>query len=184
MSFAPICSHRRVLCLFPRHTNGFASFSYAFRFFPDTVALMPPQGILTIAAYLPASWEVRFIDENVRRASDADFAWADIVLASGMHTQRKRLLRVIAKSGSPNQLFPCADCIHHLRQIGSQRYHPVGWVGQSNGIANSINQLNSGGDLASFRLALLGCATAYSKPNCKKKNQVKYRRKGAVLNRA
>lgn len=126
MSFAPICSHRRVLCLFPRHTNGFASFSYAFRFFPDTVALMPPQGILTIAAYLPASWEVRFIDENVRRASDADFAWADIVLASGMHTQRKRLLRIaerahelgkLAVLGGPSvsacpEYYPEYDILH------------------------------------------------------------------------
>jgi hypothetical protein len=29
---------------------------------------MPPQGLLVIAAALPASWQVRFIDENLRPA--------------------------------------------------------------------------------------------------------------------
>ena len=29
---------------------------------------MPPQGLLVIAAYLPESWEVRFVDENIRPA--------------------------------------------------------------------------------------------------------------------
>jgi hypothetical protein len=28
---------------------------------------MPPQGLLLIAAYMPAQWPVRFIDENIRR---------------------------------------------------------------------------------------------------------------------
>jgi hypothetical protein len=27
-------------------------------------AFMPPQGLLVIVAYLPAEWQVRFIDEN------------------------------------------------------------------------------------------------------------------------
>ena len=49
---------------------------------------MPPQGLLLIAAYLPAEWEVRFVDENQRAARDEDFAWADAVLMSGMHVQR------------------------------------------------------------------------------------------------
>ena len=32
-------------------------------------AFMPPQGLLLIAAYLPASWPVRFIDENIAPAT-------------------------------------------------------------------------------------------------------------------
>lgn len=131
MTFQPVSNRRKVLCLFPRHTHGFATFSYAFRFFPDTRAFMPPQGILTIAAYLPKAWDVRFIDENVKPATDADFEWADVVLASGMHPQRKRLIRIaeqahrfgkIAVLGGPSvsacpEYYPDFDILH-LGELG------------------------------------------------------------------
>jgi radical SAM superfamily enzyme YgiQ (UPF0313 family) len=52
---------------------------------------MPPQGLLVIAAYLPADWEVRFVDENMRAATNADFTWADAVFVSGMHIQRRQM---------------------------------------------------------------------------------------------
>jgi hopanoid C-2 methylase len=48
---------------------------------------MPPQGLLLIANYLPPSWPVRFIDENMRRAEQSDFEWADVVFVTGMHIQ-------------------------------------------------------------------------------------------------
>jgi len=51
-------------------------------------AFMPPQGLLLIAAYMPEEWPVRFIDENIRKATAAELAWADVVLVSGMHVQR------------------------------------------------------------------------------------------------
>ena len=44
-----------------------------------------------IAAYLPESWPVRFIDENISRATAADFDWADVVLVSGMHVQAPQI---------------------------------------------------------------------------------------------
>jgi len=52
---------------------------------------MPPQGLLLIAAYLPENWPVRFIDENLRPASKADFEWAEAVFVSGMHIQRAQM---------------------------------------------------------------------------------------------
>jgi radical SAM superfamily enzyme YgiQ (UPF0313 family) len=52
---------------------------------------MPPQGLLLIAHYLPESWPVRFIDENMRCAAAADFAWADAVLVTGMHVQAAQI---------------------------------------------------------------------------------------------
>jgi radical SAM superfamily enzyme YgiQ (UPF0313 family) len=54
-------------------------------------AFMPPQGLLLIAAYLPETWPVRFIDENIARATEADFAWADAVFISGMHVQAPQI---------------------------------------------------------------------------------------------
>ena len=49
MSFRSPQNRRRVLCLFPRHTQGFALRFVCLPLLPDTRALMPPQGILTIA---------------------------------------------------------------------------------------------------------------------------------------
>src|SRR5271168_354979 len=81
---------RRVLCVFPRYTKSFGTFDNAYPLL-GVKAFMPPQGLLVIAAYLPAHWEVRFVDENVRPAREKDFRWADAVLVSGMHIQRQQI---------------------------------------------------------------------------------------------
>jgi hopanoid C-2 methylase len=81
---------RRVLCVFPAYAPAFGTFSHAFRLV-GARAFMPPQGLLVIANYLPATWEVRFIDENMQRAATADFEWADVVFVSGMHIQASEI---------------------------------------------------------------------------------------------
>ena len=82
---------RRILCVFPRYSPSFGTFEYSYPLTDGVRAFMPPQGLLVIAAYLPADWEVRFIDENMRAATDADFEWADAVFVSGMHIQRRQM---------------------------------------------------------------------------------------------
>ncbi len=82
-------NRRNILCVFPAYAPSFGTFQHAYKLFPDVSAFMPPQGLLLIAAYLPASWDVRFVDENQQEATKADFAWADAVLMSGMHVQRR-----------------------------------------------------------------------------------------------
>jgi radical SAM superfamily enzyme YgiQ (UPF0313 family) len=82
---------RRILCVFPHYTPSFGTFEYSYPLTDGARAFMPPQGLLVIAAYLPADWEVRFVDENMRRATDTDFAWADAVFVSGMHIQRRQM---------------------------------------------------------------------------------------------
>jgi hopanoid C-2 methylase len=77
---------RRVLCIFPAYAPAFGTFSHAFALV-GAKAFMPPQGLLLIANYLPPSWPVRFIDENMRRAEPSDFEWADAVFVTGMHIQ-------------------------------------------------------------------------------------------------
>ena len=65
---------------------------------------MPPLGLLTIAAYLPAHWDVRFINENIKPASDADLRWADAVFVSGMHVQRERIRELGARARALGKL--------------------------------------------------------------------------------
>ena len=87
----PTLATRRVLCVFPKYAPSFGTFEYAYGLTDKAQAFMPPQGLLIIAAALPKSWPVRFIDENMERASEADFAWADVVFVSGMHIQRAQM---------------------------------------------------------------------------------------------
>jgi len=84
-------NRRRILCVFPRYAPSFGTFEHAYPLMDGVRAFMPPQGLLVIAAYLPAAWEVRLVDENMHPASDADFAWADAVFVSGMHVQREAI---------------------------------------------------------------------------------------------
>jgi radical SAM superfamily enzyme YgiQ (UPF0313 family) len=57
-----------------------------------------PLGLLTVAALLPQTWEMRLVDENVRELTDADIAWADIVLTGGMLPQQASILAVIERA--------------------------------------------------------------------------------------
>lgn len=82
---------RRILCVFPRYAPSFGTFQHAYELTDGVRAFMPPQGILVVAAYLPESWEVRLVDENIRPATVEEFAWADAVFVSGMHIQRKQI---------------------------------------------------------------------------------------------
>jgi radical SAM superfamily enzyme YgiQ (UPF0313 family) len=87
-------NRRKILCVFPAYAPSFGTFEYAYALRGTTRAFMPPQGLLVIAAYLPESWEVRFVDENIRRARDSELAWADAVFVSGMHVQRPQILDI------------------------------------------------------------------------------------------
>jgi radical SAM superfamily enzyme YgiQ (UPF0313 family) len=88
---------RRILCVFPRYAPSFGTFEYAFPL-ADVRAFMPPQGLLVIAAALPSTWSVRFIDENMAPARREDFAWADVVFVSGMHIQRRQINDICSRA--------------------------------------------------------------------------------------
>jgi radical SAM superfamily enzyme YgiQ (UPF0313 family) len=122
---------RRILCVFPRYEPSLGSFEYAYDITGNLRAFMPPQGLLLIAASVPAGWEVRFVDENIDPATAADFAWADAVFVSGMHVQRPRMLDICSRAhdaskpavlGGPSvsaspELYPGFDYIH-IGEIG------------------------------------------------------------------
>src|SRR6204780_2164531 len=82
---------RRILCVFPRYTSSFGTFEYSYPLTDGVQAFMPPQGLLLIAAYMPEGWPVRFIDENIRPATNEDFEWGEAVFVNGMHIQRHQM---------------------------------------------------------------------------------------------
>jgi radical SAM superfamily enzyme YgiQ (UPF0313 family) len=137
-------SRRQILCIFPAYAPSFGTFSHAYRLLGRVRAFMPPQGLLLIAAYLPVSWPVRFIDENIARAGAADFDWADVILVSGMHIQAGEIhdiakrARVAGKtivlggpsvSGAP-ELYPEFDYLH-TGEIGDATDHLIGCLDDS-----------------------------------------------------
>lgn len=95
-------SIRRILCVFPRYSPSFGTFEYAYPLTDGVQAFMPPQGLLLIAASLPKGWEVRFLDENMKVATDEDFDWADAVFVSGMHIQRPQINDICRRAHEHN----------------------------------------------------------------------------------
>jgi hypothetical protein len=43
-----------------------------------------PLGAITVAALLPAEWNVRLVDRNIEELCDRDLDWADLVMTGGM----------------------------------------------------------------------------------------------------
>jgi radical SAM superfamily enzyme YgiQ (UPF0313 family) len=126
---------RRVLCVSPRYAPSFGAFEYAYELTRGVRAFMPPQGLLVIAAAVPCQWQVRFIDENVAPAAEADFAWAEVVFVSGMHVQRRAIHDICrrvhaagrtAVLGGPSvsacpELYPEFDYLH-VGELGDATY--------------------------------------------------------------
>jgi radical SAM superfamily enzyme YgiQ (UPF0313 family) len=147
----PIANGRRALCVFPAYTPAFGTFAHAYRLMGVT-AFMPPQGLLVVAAYLPAAWDVRFIDENVARASARDFAWADVVFVSGMHIQQRQINDIRARahaagkvavlggpsvSGAP-EMYPEFDYLH-LGELGDATDRLIAILDES--VARPVGQV-------------------------------------------
>ena len=69
--------------------------------FAEACALMgarypaAPLGLITVAAMLPPHWEVRLVDRNTEDLTEADLAWADIVMTGGMLPQQADILALI-----------------------------------------------------------------------------------------
>ncbi len=55
----------------------------------------PPLGLITVAGLLPSSWNCRLVNRNAEELTDADLAWADLVMTGGMLPQSDDTLVVI-----------------------------------------------------------------------------------------
>lgn len=77
-----------VLLVYPEFPDTFWSFKYAMKFI-NKAAANPPLGLITVAAMLPSSWNIKLVDLNLRRIKKEDWNWSDLVMISAMTVQRK-----------------------------------------------------------------------------------------------
>jgi len=115
----------RVLCVYPSFPKTYWGAEYSLAL-TGRKSMLPPLGLLTVAALLPRHWEVRLADLNVRPLDPAALDWADVVFVSGMLIQRDSLHAVARAarargkpvvaggayaSTSPDALAPEVDCV-------------------------------------------------------------------------
>lgn len=87
----------RVLMVYPRFNAG------SFWNYKATCelagALHPaaPLGLITVAALLPAVWEIRLVDLNTEELAEQDLGWADLVMTGGMLPQQEGSLAIIER---------------------------------------------------------------------------------------
>ncbi len=91
MDDAPPC---KVLMVYPRFSaDTFWNFAETCEIFGARYPAAP-LGLITVAAMLPKTWQVRLIDHNAEEFTAEDLAWADLVMTGGMLTQQRDTLEI------------------------------------------------------------------------------------------
>ena len=93
----------RVLLIYPVFPQTFWSYDKILELV-DRKVLLPPLGMLTVAAILPQEWEFKLVDRNIREVSEAEWEWAELVIFSAMIVQKSDLLEQIKKAKKRNKL--------------------------------------------------------------------------------
>lgn len=86
----------KILLVNPDSPTTFWSSKSALRFISKK-AVLPPLGLMTVAALLPEEWEKRLVDMADKNLSDRDILWADYVFITGMYIQKDLARRVIER---------------------------------------------------------------------------------------
>ena len=92
-----------LLMVYPRFkANTFWNFSEACKLLNARYPTAP-LGLITVAAMLPANWNVRLINRNTEEVTAEDLAWADMVMTGGMMISNSIRCghRVAHKHGKP-----------------------------------------------------------------------------------
>ena len=93
----------RILLIYPVFPSTFWSYDKILQLVNRKV-LLPPLGLITVAAILPQEWEFKLVDCNIRPVAEAEWAWADIVVFSAMIVQKQDLLAQICAAKQRGKL--------------------------------------------------------------------------------
>ncbi len=87
----------RVLLIYPLFPKSFWSFEKTLALLGHK-AMLPPLGLITVAAILPQEWEFKLVDRNVRQVTEPEWAWADLVILSAMIVQKEDFLNQVQEA--------------------------------------------------------------------------------------
>ncbi|MEA5582372.1 DUF4070 domain-containing protein [Nodularia harveyana UHCC-0300] len=87
----------RILLVYPIFPKTFWSYEKILELV-DRKVLLPPLGLVTVAAILPQEWEFKLVDRNIRAITEEEWAWADVVILSAMIVQKEDLLGQIKEA--------------------------------------------------------------------------------------
>jgi len=122
-SFPPLGPAIKLLMVWPRFPASFWSLGEVMEIVPER-SLVPPLGLITVAALCPKQWKIRLLDLAFEELSDEDILWADLVMVSAMAAQRKGVRQTLERasklhrrtmiggpyaSSEPQALLPLAD---------------------------------------------------------------------------
>ena len=96
-NFPPLGKDIKALLLWPRFPSSFWGFEGVLEMVPER-SVMPPLGLITVAALCPSSWQLRLLDLSFDELRDEDLLWADLVMVSAMQAQHDGALEVLARA--------------------------------------------------------------------------------------
>ena len=94
---APLGRDVRALLVWPAFPPSFWSFDSTLDLLPEK-AVLPPLGLITVAALCPAHWLLRLVDLAFDDLGDEDLRWANLVMISAMHAQRAGAVHVLERA--------------------------------------------------------------------------------------
>jgi radical SAM superfamily enzyme YgiQ (UPF0313 family) len=86
----------KVLLVYPQFPDTFWSYKHALKFVGKR-AVLPPLGLVTVAAMLPPKFQLRLVDTNIQELTKKDLSWADCVFISAMNVQHESSRQIIAR---------------------------------------------------------------------------------------
>jgi radical SAM superfamily enzyme YgiQ (UPF0313 family) len=86
-----------VLLVYPLFPKSFWSFEKTLALL-NRKAMLPPLGLITVAAILPQEWNFKLADRNIREITAAEWEWADLVMLSAMIVQKPDFLAQIQEA--------------------------------------------------------------------------------------
>src|SRR6202011_4669069 len=122
-SFSLLGPAIKVLMVWPRFPASFGSLAEVMEIVPER-SLVPPLGLITVAALCPKQWEIRLVDVAFEEWSDKDLLWCNLVMVSAMEVQREEVRQILERasklsrrtmiggpyaSSEPEALLPLAD---------------------------------------------------------------------------
>jgi radical SAM superfamily enzyme YgiQ (UPF0313 family) len=136
----------RVLMIWPAFPATYWGCDHALPLL-GTRSILPPLGLITVAAMLPRSWDVRLCDLNVRPLDDRELDWCDVVFLSGMLIQRDSFIEVAARAHARHKRVVAGGSYASTSSDEAAAYADCVVVGEAEDLIPSLMEALGRGEL-------------------------------------